>query len=465
MNPARALLASLWIASLAAAEHDIVTLECPPSITYRLTRDMNGDGLEDVVIVAKSEAWIWFGRKTGWTAQPDRKEKLPDGAAIFDVGPEDQKAQQIHVRTAKNYFAMFPRREVEFVSGPGLPVAPDNVLWRGLFEDFDADGRTDRIDVSLDGYRIAYAAGGTTSIPPLLIEKADTDADASSERQIARYAIGDWTVGDFNGDQRRDFAVLTKSGLLVYPGDAKQRHDASRQLVITIAEAEDADLKFIDFNGDGRMDVLATRRKIGKATIMISTDKGLLQPRRVHLAVPGHMRLPFAADLNGDGRPDMALPYTQQPSVQDAVRVLLRGEVLLKVPLFLNQGGSQPIPRLATRQLTIPLRIRIGSDDAGRLKLSGLVIVEYSGDVDGDGRNDLLVTEETDRLGVHRGQDSTIFEEEPSSSIPVPDCANFELVKSAAANLNGDDRSDIILHYRGGGGRPDQLHLLISRTK
>jgi len=107
--------------------------------------------------------------------------------------------------------------------------------------------------------------------------------------------------------------------------------------------------------------------------------------------------------------------------------------------------------------------VRLKTDSAGRLLLSGLVVVEAGGDLDGDGRTDLLVTQQADSLALHRGGGPDLYEPEPSAQVPIPDCSAFESVETEAADLNGDGRSDIILHYRGAADRPDRLHLLISR--
>jgi len=58
-----------------------------------------------------------------------------------------------------------------------------------------------------------------------------------------------------------------------------------------------------------------------------------------------------------------------------------------------------------------------------------------------------------------------VYSEEPGAHIRIPDCADFEQVKSMALDLNGDKSSDIILHYRGAGRRPDRLFVLWSRKK
>ena len=107
----------------------------------------------------------------------------------------------------------------------------------------------------------------------------------------------------------------------------------------------------------------------------------------------------------------------------------------------------------------------MSTDSAGRIQLGGLVGVEYGGDLDGDGRRDLLITAKPTLLGLHRGTSDGIFEDAASRSLEIPDCSAFDAVSSAAANLNGDDRSDIILLYRAQERRPDRLYLLLSRKK
>lgn len=463
------VLALALLAAAAAAEHSVVELRCPEKVSYRIVRDFEGDGLDDLLLVTHRDARLWRGRRGAFPAEADVSWRLPEGTALFDVGPPDAKRQRLVVRTAAAYWALGLDGKAErlpVASGPGLPAHPANILWRGFFGDFDRDGQGDFIDVSLYGYAIAFGGGGAVTLPPRLAETVDTRVNAASERLVARYGVGDWTAGDFNGDGHADFAVLTLNGLQVYPGDEQGRFNPAYVIGITLDEETDAELSFADFNGDGKTDVLAIRRAAGKACVtMADAQRGLLEPRRIRLTVPGHVRHPVAADLDGDGAPDLALPYTAKPSIQAGVRVVLRGEAILKVPIFRNRGGKVPFGARADRQISFPIRLRVSTDSTGRFMLGGLVVVEYGGDVTGDGRNDLLITARPDLLNVHRGKQGEIFEENPAATLPIPDCSAYDAVLSAAANLNGDDRSDIILLYRGSDRLPDRLYLLLSRKK
>jgi len=467
----RLLLLALLIAAPArGGDYDIVSVDCPPKVDYRVCRDLTGDGTVDLMLVTAGEAWFWKGRIGRFPVKPDRIVKLPEGTALFDFGRTgDGAVERLVVRTHDAYWAIPLQGDAQRLtmrSGPGLPVAPANVLWRGFFRDFDLDKRQDLIDVSLDGYRIHYGAGDEQVLPPQVVETVKTVGTAVSARRVARYAVQAWSDGNFNGDLRPDFAVETSEGLLVYTGDAKGRFDAKRTIKVAIPEAKDSDLYYLDLNRDGQTDLVAVQRKKGRAIVMMASPlKGLTQPSRFEIVVPGRMRYPVLTDLNGDHLPDLALPYVPKPSFGDAVRVLARGEFLVKAPVFLNRGGARPFPAMADTRLTLPVRVRMQADATGRIRLSGLIIVEYEGDLDGDGRKDFVVTERTDRLAVYRGAAQSAFRETVWIHIPIPDCAGFDSVKSAAGDLNADGRSDIILLYRGEGRRPDRVHLLLSRKK
>ncbi len=466
----RGALLLVSAAAVAFAEHEVVPLDSPPVVTYAIARDCDGDGRDDLVAVAPGEAWFWRGRGGTLAPAPDARVALPQGTALFDLGPTGEgRALEVVARTAEAYWALpflgGPRR-LAYASGPGLPPRPLNLLWRGFFRDLDRDGQPDFIDTSLDGYALTLSSGGTIALPPQVDETGETWAEASSERVVARHAFGLWQDGNFDGDLRPDFAVLTRTGLRVYPGDAAGRFDAARRFDLAIDEAADADLNFVDLNRDGQTDLVAVRRREGKITVLVAhPQKGLREAHRIRLSLPGDMRHPVIEDLDGDGLPDLAFPYVARPTIQDAVRVVARGEVLVLVPLFVNRGGPACIPPSATSQITVPIRVRVATDEAGRIRISGLVIVEYGGDLDGDGRKDLLVTEGTRELAVRRGAAGIVYREEAAFRIAVPDCADFDSVKSSALDFDGDGISDILLHYRGAGRRPDRLYLLRSRKK
>ncbi|MFQ5845387.1 MAG: FG-GAP repeat domain-containing protein, partial [Planctomycetota bacterium] len=279
-----------------------------------------------------------------------------------------------------------------------------------------------------------------------------------------RVALGAWSTGRFDADDFPDFATVDAAGLTVFGGDEHGRFDPARSLRIDLPQAAEHRLEFVDFNRDGRMDVLAVHRPAGRAVVLLAhPERGLQDRTRLVLTVPGYMRRPVVDDLDGDGFLDIALPYVPTPSVGAGVRIFFRGEVQVKVPLFLNRGRQGSFRRSADRVLTLPVRVRLLTEASGRFALAGVVVVEHRGDLDGDGRRDLLVTRDPDVLGIHRGVPGSVYEERPSGTVRIPDPSAYASVRSGAGDLNGDGRSDILLQYRGRGDRPDRLVLLVSR--
>ena len=57
----RIALALLFSAGLGAADHIVQELRCPPEIQYRVVRDLDGDGKDELTIVTRRALWTWKG--------------------------------------------------------------------------------------------------------------------------------------------------------------------------------------------------------------------------------------------------------------------------------------------------------------------------------------------------------------------------------------------------------------------
>ena len=112
---------------LLVGQHEVTELNCPDQVDHRVARDLNGDGIDDLMVISGKAAWIWHGRANGFPAAPDQRIRLEDGAAMFDV-----YLGELIVRYPKHYKAMYPkRRTLPYASGPGLP-ADSSTLTKSL---------------------------------------------------------------------------------------------------------------------------------------------------------------------------------------------------------------------------------------------------------------------------------------------------------------------------------------------
>lgn len=218
-------------------------------------------------------------------------------------------------------------------------------------------------------------------------------------------------AGDFNGDGKLDVAVLStgpgyaiNDAVTVYLGDGKGGLGAPATypvgpvaLAITVA----------DFNRDGRADIAvaaagAYQVNNGEITLLLSTATGF-----VRSAVPFGAEAPYAlatADLNGDGLPDLAVQF----ETGRAATLLGRGDGTFSAPAFLRESAQPGI---------------------------GSVVGFAAGDLDGDGRMDLVGW--GGNPGIWLGKGDGTF----AAQIPVPEAAAPFVI----ANFGGNRLPDLIM--------------------
>lgn len=66
-------------------------------------------------------------------------------------------------------------------------------------------------------------------------------------------------------------------------------------------------------------------------------------------------------------------------------------------------------------------------------------LIDVTGDVDGDGKHDLVVRTHPDQLSIFLN-DNLAFNEKPDRRLPIPREARFRV-----ADVDGDGRSDIVI--------------------
>ncbi len=257
--------------------------------------------------------------------------------------------------------------------------------------DFNGDGIVDVVTTSIQDKTISILLGK----PDGTMNPATVISFTSQVRGIVS--------GDFNGDGKLDIAVVdgdTTVAVLLGNGDG-----SFQPAVDYTTGFEPQGLSVADLNGDGKLDLITANECTPNISVLLGNGDGSFQQHVDYTAATGfgcgyQAGAPAIADLNGDGKLDLAI------AVQFAVSVLLG-----------NGDG------------TFQTFVQYGQGDE-----SEEVAV---GDFNGDHKLDLAVTRQSDKVSILLGKgDGTFPTMTEYATGPCP-------VSLAVADLNDDGSSDI----------------------
>jgi hypothetical protein len=287
--------------------------------------------------------------------------------------------------------------------------------------------------------------------------------------------------GDFNGDGIIDLAVTNINpsrydGVKILLG----KEDETFQAPVTYRVGDfPFSVAVGDFNGDGILDLavannLDPHRASGSVSVLLGNGDGTFQPQvKYHVG-----RYPMAVavgDLNGDGKPDLAVADgTGSAQKRGFVGVLLgNGDGTFQAPLKspagkspaflavgdLNGDGRQDLVAFDECGITC-YTFRVNAllgDGGGTFKLAWTSKggVEPSaiglGDFNGNGKLDLAVSDTGDRLSIRLGNGDGTFGKKVNypvgrdpDSIAVADFDGDGNVDVAVANASSSDVSVLL---------------------
>jgi FG-GAP-like repeat/FG-GAP repeat len=304
-----------------------------------------------------------------------------------------------------------PARAGSFPSPVNYSVGNDPVAL--VAGDLNGDGKLDLVAVNT----ILSAGGlGSSSVSVLLQDPANPGKFLSAVNYATGFSPVDVAIGDLNGDGRPDLAVADSTGISILLQSSTAPGRFLPLTTIALGSGGTSGIAIADVNGDGKADIVATSSDL-MVFMQDPTSAGrFLTP--AHYTVGAQPYAVAVQDLNSDGRPDIAV--ANLGSADGTVAASL--SVLLQNPASL--GNFLPATRYATgiRSWTIA-----------------------AADLDGDGKPDLVVG----NMGSFTGGSVSVFLQNPAGAGTFQPAVNYNDSGSVSwvgiGDMDGDGRQDLVI--------------------
>jgi FG-GAP-like repeat len=242
--------------------------------------DLNGDGIPDMVGFTGEELLIWKGDGSGVFQAPINTISTPRGFSQFYFRDMDKDGHTDIVLPG----------EILYGDGNFNFTA---VTW-DFYENFivgDFDG--DSIPDIATGSGILFGQGNRSFSAPTGLSPLPDSAPPFPTQVVA----------DIDGDGKDDL-ILGDFGPAIYLSLGRQGFALDQELIVQAYAPVVSSVAVADFNGDGKLDIAVGM--LSPEELLVFTNDGTGKYQLTSYAIGVGSLASIAADLSGDGKPDLA---------------------------------------------------------------------------------------------------------------------------------------------------------------
>ncbi|HEV8632367.1 MAG TPA: VCBS repeat-containing protein, partial [Thermoanaerobaculia bacterium] len=313
--------------------------------------------------------------------------------------------------------------------------------------DFDHDGHLDMaLAMHVIGMNVLLGDGKGS------FRDASTGIEPSAGAKENRFTSRAVRALDWDGDGWPDLVALGEGMSLIVGGSGPPKplqgglgiavyrnlHDGRWERAALLDSVVHGNtMAFGDFDGDGRRDLVVAASVLGlRRLVYLGKEAGRWEERELDVRPRAFITAVTTGDLDGDHRDDIALSY-----------VGVEGdEARSGIDLFLSHTAGGELTWQRQGLAVMP----------GRDGYTALTI----GDLDGDGRNEVIVLDGSGGLQTFLGKGGGKFAAAAKAPIPPPlgGCAGYDV---QLQDLDGDGRPELVAEFAGEEGSAAVLAMVI----